>query len=713
MLLRNKFLAILILATSTYANALIQKNVALSYHSGGVTYDYSEARWKDKVSGVDVYACANARDKVQPVDPCVLMENRQANKESSGSISGAGLYLAYFVSSDKEDFFGNTIKKKVLYAQYIAIMEEPNSHVATLAQKFSPVFSFHELESYYPVSLNQIFNRRSSDYDLEYLSDVQSRIGNEDLMSDIMSAYGATQNRIKLKTSLAKEIGRKSSGSPVPNFPVYWFHQTEGDNLWITYFVLYAFDEKRNEYLQGESGADLGSHSIDRESITVKFVKSGASYMPSQVVYAGHLPAQPTTFLGCVFDCLVPGDLTPRWLGGKTTVDWSNTSRMGDNPIVYVARGSHASKPAHGWYFLETGWTGFISNVTEPAGNSVADNLVSGALTAVDFEKSEFQPLTYSGFIIKGADDWYRIFPFVRFPVDKWAGTSNKVFNDCVANRQGCEKYINQPLPQFSVIATPLFSRYTSDSGEQCYDREIGTARSTGVYTLSRTSYCLRNGQWIDATGVDHELFLDSQGHLYPFSSIEIRSTGNSTYTAGYGGSTIWNLEYTQISAGVYSRSFRSVASSYSVHYDPNSYIYQNTDNFPLLIGKYNAGTPYTGYLSSGGEIGFLFASHPLATEGFAYYFRIDDPDRSTVDTGTWLKKSFGSTVQIIELDEKSSMLGDGDRYMRKIYYKNSSESGVREGNMTLAGRTRTEEKFERTAFNANLARDGLPATPN
>lgn len=262
-----------------------------------------------------------------------------------------------------------------------------------------------------------------------------------------------------------------------------------------------------------------------------------------------------------------------------------------------------------------------------------------------------------------------------------------------------------------TIITTPLYERHTGDAGEACYSRQIGTAKSTDVYSISNTTYCLRGGQWVDATGVDNGQYLDSQGNLYPFSSVEAKHTGNNTYTAGFGGSTMWNTTITRKSAGVYSQSVKSVVDIYKVYFNPNSYIYKNVGTLNLLIGQYNRGITNTGYMSSGGNIGFLFSGQSV-TSGTVIYFNINDPNRNIVDTGTWSKKSFGSNTQIIELDEKSSLLYGGES-IQQIYYKNSSESGVRDGYKSVAGRTNTMEVFDRTTFNAMLARDGLPATPN
>lgn len=262
-----------------------------------------------------------------------------------------------------------------------------------------------------------------------------------------------------------------------------------------------------------------------------------------------------------------------------------------------------------------------------------------------------------------------------------------------------------------TIITTPLYERHTGDADEACYSRQIGTAKSTDIYSISNTTYCLRGGQWVDATGVDNGQYLDSQGNLYPFSSVEAKHTGNNTYTAGFGGSTMWNTTITRKSAGVYSQSVKSVVDIYKVYFNPNSYIYKNVGTLNLLIGQYNRGITNTGYMSSGGNIGFLFSGQSV-TSGTVIYFNINDPNRNIVDTGTWSKKSFGSNTQIIELDEKSSLLYGGES-IQQIYYKNSSESGVRDGYKSVAGRTNTMEVFDRTTFNAMLARDGLPATPN
>lgn len=267
-------------------------------------------------------------------------------------------------------------------------------------------------------------------------------------------------------------------------------------------------------------------------------------------------------------------------------------------------------------------------------------------------------------------------------------------------------------LPQPPIITSPLYDRYTGDAGEACYSRQIGTQKSAGVYTLSNSQYCRRGGQWVNVTGTDNERFLDSQGNLYPFSAVEIKDTGNNTYTAGYGGSTIWNVSYTQKSTGTYSETVRTVSDHYSVDFNPNSYIFNNVEEFAILLYRYNTSSTNTGYLSSGGTTGFLFEG-PSTTSGSVKYFNINDPNRSAINTGAWTRKSMGANAEIIELDEKSTLLNSyPDSSLRKIYYRGSS-AGVREGNKTLAGRVDSSDLLDRNTFNAILVQEGLPVTPN
>jgi hypothetical protein len=273
-------------------------------------------------------------------------------------------------------------------------------------------------------------------------------------------------------------------------------------------------------------------------------------------------------------------------------------------------------------------------------------------------------------------------------------------------------KSLNDSQKSSPIITSPLYERYTGATGEACYSRQIGTQKSAGVYTLSNSQYCRSGGQWVNVTGADNERYLDTQGNLYPFSAVEIKDTGNNTYTAGYGGSTIWNISYTQKSAGTYSQTLRAVSDYYSVDFDPNSYIYNNVEEFAILLYRYNTSSTNTGYLSSGGTVGFLFEG-PSTTSGSVKYFSINDPNRSAINTGAWTRKAMGANTEIIELDEKSTLLNSyPDSSLRKIYYRGSS-AGVREGNKTLTGRVDSGDLLDRNTINAIFASEGLPATPN
>jgi hypothetical protein len=76
------------------------------------------------------------------------------------------------------------------------------------------------------------------------LQGVNEPIDTADSVFNLLAYNGASENKIRIKPNIAKSINGNKQ-----NFPIYWFHQAAGDDLWITYFVLYAYDEKKNEYL--------------------------------------------------------------------------------------------------------------------------------------------------------------------------------------------------------------------------------------------------------------------------------------------------------------------------------------------------------------------------------------------------------------------------------------------------------------------------------
>ncbi|WP_326527679.1 hypothetical protein [Dokdonella sp.] len=458
MRLSNLFFAtaFVLMCVSVHAVASVSKNLVLTFSGENVSYSYGEAPWKDDFLGIDIYICDKAKEDED--DPCTLVQNSPKMPNSQGSIAGDGLYRLEFYTPEKE-FFGDKIKKAVRYSQYIAVLPQSTSYIADVASRYAPKFSFHSNENFFPVSINDLFKRNYSDLGFATFQDGYRGVESSDSLAEVLSNNGSSENKINLKTDVAKGI-KGNRG----DFNVYWYHQTSGNDLWVTYFTLYGFDEKRDEYLNGGVLSSLGSHTVDRESVTIKFTHDGTSYVPKQVIYAGHLDKQPTTFLGCgssltdFFDCAVKGTLGIRWFNGSTTVDWENVSRVESSPIVYVAHGSHANTPAYGWYYIETGSFEIATNVTEPAGNSISNNLSSGNLISLDFSKPEFAPLTYSGYIIKSkTSKWYRIFPFVRFPTSQWALSSNKTFNECVSANAGCEKYIARALPTATGVS-PAFA---------------------------------------------------------------------------------------------------------------------------------------------------------------------------------------------------------------------------------------------------------------
>jgi len=443
-------LCLLIFCTSAHS---FNKYVQLVYSGDRtqVTVDYSGLRLSPKidVDTVLVYKCVH-----QPTGQRNDCGSNDVYLQPLPNISGftldeSGLYKVVIKDGS---CIGADCFDLVVWEQFVALHDVAGEELKSAISAHAPVYSFDQDEEYYPVSIETLFDRPISNYSFGAAnrSLYQDSLDGNVVTAEFMASNGHLDNVLNLD----KNIARLTKGSP-DNFPIYWYVEKVNDNrYWVTYFSLFAFDKKYPEYLRNLS-AEAGSHEIDRESISVLFVDDDNGWSPESVVYAGHLEDQNTQFRGCdefITDCL-PGSTLVEWGKGKTIVNYPNYARFGEKPIVYIAHGSHAHSPAFGYYeidvnasVLSSSTISEILDVVESAGDPSVI-IETSNIVELDFRKISHQSLTFSGYlipspisVIKGG----KVHPFVRYPTSIWAESAGSEFNDCVAAKQGCEKYIER-----------------------------------------------------------------------------------------------------------------------------------------------------------------------------------------------------------------------------------------------------------------------------
>ncbi len=181
----------------------------------------------------------------------------------------------------------------------------------TLVEKLKPVFVFHSEEKYFPLSIEQL----NIDWSKADMSNSSSRV-----------SYEAKPNKLN-KTA-----------------PIYVsvLQNTTDNTLRITYAMLYSFNDC-GPYFKGHletnfgfsmdpefSICPMGKHYGDIERITLYLKKTKEKYEISNFEYAGH---------GDTLN-LLPNQI--EYIDG--------------HPVIYVARGSHASYPKQDKYVLEEVW---------------------------------------------------------------------------------------------------------------------------------------------------------------------------------------------------------------------------------------------------------------------------------------------------------------------------------------------------------------------
>lgn len=471
----NKILVLILLTFPVLTFAAVTENVKLTYEESSVVVDYSNLDKRRSVSRVLIKRCSSAPIKLDEEYDCDLKGVDEVNLSTNSEktfelprVKYEGLVLANFYTPCGIGRCARNMSDKMLWQQYIIVQTKPNQDLVTAIEKYSPLLSFHPDEEYFPISIKDIFDRPMSDFtnaSLIYAEQYNDFIllgRNSDNAAEVLASNGHASNRLTLKKSVS--ISSELSGDKT-NFPIYWIIEDEvpGESVWVTYFVLFSYDVK----LYNKAKVGVGTHELDRESISINLVNSVAKgWQPKSVIYAGHEETQPVTFYGCndvdsqPIECAdAAAAMLSNWTGGKTQVAWSNSSRLGGEngrPVVYVAHGTHAMYPGFGFYGLESFFLGLGEfditgdDLVEPAGSVELSNIVSKdnvELVGLDLSNPNHAALIYSGYLVEGGGgSWHRFFPFIRYPISSWASNrANTSFSDCVENSpDGCVNYIHR-----------------------------------------------------------------------------------------------------------------------------------------------------------------------------------------------------------------------------------------------------------------------------
>ena len=441
------------------AEAIASGPVVITHSNGEATIDFGslDEKLRYKVNGVRIRRCAAPPDDASDSDGSCDAQGESLITVVDGTapvITGEGLYLVELLSI-RSRLLGR-FNFVVVWSQFVPLFYEPDDSLKRAIIQHAPYYSFSSEPETYPVSIDQLFDRPVSDFQFSRrLINVPMTSTN---MSELMKGYGHSG----LAATLNREVALTLPGD-VNNFPVYWFADRLSESeVRVVYFSLYAFDRKVPAYLDifAAQFADDASHAIDRESVAVTFKRENAElWVPTEIIYAGHLPNQTTRFRGCLMSgsCQSQGNTNLAiWDGGGTRVGWNYASREGGRPIVYVTHGSHAQAPARGFYRLDVGPG--INVIGEPAGDLASNSttLRSPRLVQLDFANPSHAALGFSGSLIDPIGDPIRLFPFVRYPTAPWVASLNRNFEEreldfeeCVKDpTRGCRDYIQRAAEQ-------------------------------------------------------------------------------------------------------------------------------------------------------------------------------------------------------------------------------------------------------------------------
>jgi hypothetical protein len=279
--------------------------------------------------------------------------------------------------------------------------------ISALAEKFAPILAMNGEEDYFPTSFS-VENMFQSSIAPDLCFKLASIKGGDDVSLVDLPEYLATHGHREAFYSASragKDFFKNISGNS--NKTVYYSFIQKGNNYYLSYHFLYAYDPKGTKENTG-----TGDHVLDRESITIILEDvvddSSAENFgePKGIVFGAHLNDQLLKY---------NGDVELSWKGGRVYVPWSSAKKSGNHPVVPVALGSHALYPLCGRYSIVYLWDidedvcGSDLNSTKLLlPESIADALIGDSYNLQDLKLGDldsysadaFKALMFSGELI-------------------------------------------------------------------------------------------------------------------------------------------------------------------------------------------------------------------------------------------------------------------------------------------------------------------------
>lgn len=381
------------------------------------------------------------------------------NPNASILATTPGLYLVQVMIKPGAFFFS-------AWDQLVYSPPAKPSNIEEIARKYFPTVIFHDEESFFPQSLEDLYSFGSGEenqkYDVRYLYDsgnsmqlIQVEPGSD--LINFLSFNGSEDNffdfsgpetHCALSTpGCLPHFMRQNTGT-LDRTTTYWDASISGNHLYLTYYYFYSFDPKIGD----ANDPNKYAHVFDREGVTIHLVKNGDLYQPVEVIYGGHVPTQDLKLKASSENN--DDDVLVEWSGGKTTIDWANAIKVGSSPVIYKAKGAHAIYPVLGIYRVDANVLDTFGHLIEPAGSFNSTKVILpdhlderndegfkvAELKKLDYEA--FQFLSYSGGIVDLVGwDFAKFPPFIRTPYQEWADSKRfptdsasivEDFDDCL-----------------------------------------------------------------------------------------------------------------------------------------------------------------------------------------------------------------------------------------------------------------------------------------
>ncbi|MCW8965426.1 MAG: DUF1566 domain-containing protein [Candidatus Pacearchaeota archaeon] len=394
---------------------------------------------------------------------------------------------------------------KVVWEQNIFIENQIISKyiIMNLVKKFAPVLLMNKKESFFPTSLENIFQNININTPPNFNFEIASIDGDGEIPYKNLVEFLSTNGHNKAFHNITGEVKdflKEISGNS--DKTVYHSFICKDENCYLNFHFLYSYDSKGTKEKLG-----IGNHGFDRESITLVFTnptdKSTADNFeePYGIVFGAHLQGQTIKY---------NGETKVTWKGGRVYVPWQSAKKSGNHPIVPVALGSHALYPLCGIYTVLGIDETICGSDLDSTKFLLPENIYNGSFgdsyklsdlridTLNSYSKDSHKALIFSGGLIDMLSGSEKFPPFTdrMIKIKDWTNYiedgniaepddeefafywdisgSNSPLTDGIAN------YINNSL-------TPLGSGKIPDTGQTIYYTD--TFGEDSDYTINPPSY--------------------------------------------------------------------------------------------------------------------------------------------------------------------------------------------------------------------------------